>query len=442
MTSVFQHWFYMLEHDMGDINAITWPLFRSLCQQRFGPPLGTNHLADLARLPFRGSVSEYQEAFQSRMAHTGSLTPEQQVQLITRGLPDPIRTDVELQTPSDLQCAMLLARACECRSMTTQVQTSVKTPRLPRPSLPSQSSTATNPTTQVLVSPNTVVPSRPLRRLTPSEMTECRRQGLCYNCHEQYVGCHKCPRLLYLEVSDYDKPGLLLPDDEQENEETPLIALHAITGIRIEDTMQLKVGIGNHQFTTLVDSRSTHSFISAPLAQHVGLHCQDSRDANVTVANGDRVACCGLARDVALHIDCYTIPLDCYDMVLGVSFLRTLGPILWDFDDLCMTFWRSGKRVLWKGVGSTRWDIPSTSRLHSVQKSETSLLDRLLESYSDVFEPPTGLPPQRSCDHMIHLLPDALPVAVRPYTYPQIQKDELESQCATMLEQGIIRPST
>jgi len=31
---------------------------------------------------------------------------------------------------------------------------------------------------------------------------------------------------------------------------------------------------------------------------------------------------------------------------------------------------------------------------------------------------------------------------VRPYRYPQIQKDKLEAQCATMLEQGIIRPST
>ena len=28
------------------------------------------------------------------------------------------------------------------------------------------------------------------------------------------------------------------------------------------------------------------------------------------------------------------------------------------------------------------------------------------------------------------------------YRYPQLQKDELERQCTTMLEQGIIRPST
>lgn len=66
-----------------------------------------------------------------------------------------------------------------------------------------------------------------------------------------------------------------------------------------------------------------------------GLQFHDSCSAHVVVANGDRVACHGLARDVAIHIgeehftlDCYSIPLDCYDMVLGVAWLRTLGPIL------------------------------------------------------------------------------------------------------------------
>jgi len=113
LTGISQHWFYMLERDAGNINTISYSSFRSLCQQRFGPPLGTNHLSDLARLQFRGSVADYQEAFQARLAHAGYLSPEQQVQqqvqLFTGGLLDPIRTDVELQAPADLQHAMSLA---------------------------------------------------------------------------------------------------------------------------------------------------------------------------------------------------------------------------------------------------------------------------------------------------------------------------------------------
>lgn len=130
MNGVAQHWFYMLEREAGDIAAITWPIFRSLCQQRFGPPLGTNHLSELAHLPFRTSVSDYQENFQARMAHAGYLSPAQQVQLFTEGLPEPLRTDVELQAPADLQHAMSLARAFERHS---SALTSANASRVPRP---------------------------------------------------------------------------------------------------------------------------------------------------------------------------------------------------------------------------------------------------------------------------------------------------------------------
>jgi hypothetical protein len=48
----------------------------------------------------------------------------------------------------------------------------------------------------------------------------------------------------------------------------------------------------------------------------------------------------------------------------------------------------------------------------------------------------------RPHDLFYHLLPGTAPVAVRPYRYAQLQKDELERQCEAMLTQGIIRPST
>jgi hypothetical protein len=39
LTGVAQHWFYMLVCDSGGTNTISWDQFRTLCQQRFGPPL-------------------------------------------------------------------------------------------------------------------------------------------------------------------------------------------------------------------------------------------------------------------------------------------------------------------------------------------------------------------------------------------------------------------
>jgi len=97
---------------------------------------------------------------------------------------------------------------------------------------------------------------------------------------------------------------------------------------------------------------------------------------------------------------------------------------------------------MWHCLGSPRQADQTQHRLHAVRATNANLLDRLLDSFEDVFATPTGLPPRRDCDHRIHLPPGATPIAVRPYRYPQLQKDELEAQCNAMLEQGIIRPST
>ena len=55
---------------------------------------------------------------------------------------------------------------------------------------------------------------------------------------------------------------------------------------------------------------------------------------------------------------------------------------------------------------------------------------------------PTELPPSRSCNHSIPLIPGAQPVFIRPYRYPPKLKDEIEAQVKEMLAQGFIRPST
>lgn len=110
MTGNAQHWYYMLERDMG---AVSWTGFKDLCSQRFGPAAGINHLSDLARLPFRSTVAAYQDDFLAQMAHAGYLMQTQQVLLFTGGLPETIKAHVELHSPADLQRAMMLARAYE-----------------------------------------------------------------------------------------------------------------------------------------------------------------------------------------------------------------------------------------------------------------------------------------------------------------------------------------
>ncbi|WVZ03423.1 hypothetical protein V8G54_024229 [Vigna mungo] len=65
----------------------------------------------------------------------------------------------------------------------------------------------------------------------------------------------------------------------------------------------------------------------------------------------------------------------------------------------------------------------------------------LLHKYSQLFPKPTSLPPSRSMDHQIHLLPNSSPVSVRPYRYPHFQKAEIEKQIEEMLYDGMIQHS-
>lgn len=107
-------------------------------------------------------------------------------------------------------------------------------------------------------------------------MEEHHRQGLCYNYDEPYVRGHKCVRLFYLEVSDFNADDTASTEQPNPDDQPPLISLSAITSIHTEDTMQIHLSVGNHEFTTLLDSGSTHNFISTKVAHRVGLQFHSS----------------------------------------------------------------------------------------------------------------------------------------------------------------------
>uniref|UniRef100_A0ACD6A1B0 Uncharacterized protein n=1 Tax=Avena sativa TaxID=4498 RepID=A0ACD6A1B0_AVESA len=306
-------------------------------------------------------------------------------------------------------------------------------------------------------------PTRTFRRLTSAEQLERRRKGLCFNCDEPYASGHTCARMFYLEtVDDAEVEALTAELDTTTLSEAGVttygpvdatafvVSLHALAGIKTAKTMLLPVTINGERLTALVDTGSTHNFLSRDAMRRLALQPAGAEKFSVAVANGDRLTCHGMARQVPVligdepfSINCVGIDLGCYDFILGVDFLSTLGPILWDLDVLSLIFWRAGgRRVQWTGIDGSGTMTPQLQLMATVLDEAHPLLADLLQQHSDIFDEPQGLPPARPCDHRIHLLPDTTPVAVRPYRYPQLQKDELERQVAVMLAQGIIRIST
>jgi hypothetical protein len=84
-----------------------------------------------------------------------------------------------------------------------------------------------------------------------------------------------------------------------------------------------------------------------------------------------------------------------------------------------MAFWWMNHRVKFQGLAAPNRPLLAATAIDN-------LLNLVLAEYRNIFSKPEGLPPARRFDHRIHLLPETTPVAVRPYRYPQLLKDEIE----------------
>ncbi|KAI3739426.1 hypothetical protein L2E82_29830 [Cichorium intybus] len=191
------------------------------------------------------------------------------------------------------------------------------------------------------------------------------------------------------------------------------------------------------------------------------------------VGNGDNIQCTGVIPDLILHlqntaftIPFFVLPVAGADLILGIAWLSTLGPLLADFAIPQITFNVGQKAITLRGeTTSTPVSSPqlktlihtkSIASLHALyfhfdptptHNTSTDLthtdpiINQLLQTYRSIFDKTKSLPPSRSQDHRIPTLPTSTPVNVKPYRYPHYQKQVMTKMISEMLEDGIIRPS-
>jgi hypothetical protein len=403
-------WYALLERNHGQPS---WQDFVKLVNQRFGPPLHCNPLGELIQLCRKTTVAEYQSQFLLLLSRCDDLVEKHQINIFTAGLDNPLHTDVELDYPATLDDAMALARIYEQQltmsgDSTTRTYTTRSTTACTSPA----SKLLALPAPNFLLGATTVEPaSMPrLKCLTVEEMVAKREHGECYKCFEKFTKDHfkVCPMkgiyLIELDEADYSA---------ETDDVTSHISLHAITGISSVEAMKLRVCLGVASVDTLVDSGSTHSFISVATADCIHLLPIHRLSLQVMVANDDLVPSTGICKDVLFYIDkeefvmdFFVIPLVGYEMVLVVQWLCTLSPILWDFANGCMSCWRDDHCAVWQGASARREVLAANT------VTTGDIMAALLIEFDDVFSTPTELPPPRRHNHRIHLLPDTVPVAV------------------------------
>lgn len=122
------------------------------------------------------------------------------------------------------------------------------------------------------------------------------------------------------------------------------------------------------------------------------------------VANGDHISSTGYYKEVTLTLqdvsittDFFLIALEGCDIVLGAQWLRTLGPILWDFSQLSMKFSLNGSDYILKGETIDKPSILNPSKLRKALLGKGVLL-QLCGLQGEILNAPTD--PQSSLTNM------------------------------------------
>jgi hypothetical protein len=194
-------------------------------------------------------------------------------------------------------------------------------------------------------------------------MVERQLKGLYYNCDDKYFPGHKCKEQnIFMAISkdiqeeDDDTPpvpespeifDIIPPSDPPEVE--PIISLNALTRFSSPQTLKLIGYIKQRKVIILVDSGITHNFIHRRIAQETHCYIHAVNNFQIMIANGGSMKCGGRCENVRLQIGNYhlkshmfVIDMGGCDIVLGADWLRTLGPILMDFQNLTMQFDQGG----------------------------------------------------------------------------------------------------
>lgn len=90
----------------------------------------------------------------------------------------------------------------------------------------------------------------------------------------------------------------------------------------------------------------------------------------ITVENGDELECHQLCNDVVVQIQGHSYPIDFHvlslcgaDVVLGVQWLKSLGPVLTNYNTLTMKFIYGDKMTELKGDLETGLELISLPQL-------------------------------------------------------------------------------
>lgn len=260
-----------------------------------------------------------------------------------------------------------------------------------------------------------------------------RAMGLCFKCGEKWNPQHQCAPTFQLHVVEellelFESPDspesftTTVNDEAEVDQELLALSQQALSGIESNSCFRLQGVIQDQEVLILIDSGSSGKFVSSLLADKLHGVEQLPTAVKVKIANSEILLgttglpnCPWKCQGAEFLTDLKIIPLNCYDMILGMEWLKTQSPMKVDWDAKWMVVnQKEGKKILYGIQANTTSCLPASSAqlqmfeqvdavLYLVQvlvveetpvKSIPTVVQQLIKKYSSLFDEPNGLPPK------------------------------------------------
>ena len=167
----------------------------------------------------------------------------------------------------------------------------------------------------------------------------------------------------------YPIPDLVTPPVELEE---PIISLHAIVGISTLHTLKINGYIKHRSVVVLIDIDNTHNFFRHWVTEEVNCFVRPISNFQNLITNGGTMKCGGYYENVKLQMGDYHLKIHMFsifiggcDIVLGVEWIHTLGPITMDYQELYMSFTQYAQTYTLKGL---QYGSPEIISSHWMEK--------------------------------------------------------------------------
>ncbi|KAL4348329.1 hypothetical protein GQ457_17G014550 [Hibiscus cannabinus] len=335
----------------------TWHEFTADLCHRFSDKNCSDIIEEFNKLIQKGSVEDYQGKFEERkpymLLYNVSLEEGYFVSSFVSGLKEELKHRVKVHEPKSLAEAYRQTKLHEL-SIEFENRRQKYNSRIFTPSQAvTQRSMGTNPTQKATaIAPN-----------TKQALLDYRRNhNLCFKCGEKFSPGHQCKakQLNLMEEEEVPEEVEEFTEEKQFSKDNQVegaleISINALTGNVGCNTLRIQGIIKGRPLNILVDSGSTHSFITAGWAKE-GMEVVQTQPMAITVANGEKLYSTAKSNLLSWKMQGHrfehnfrVLQMGGTDMVLGVDWMKVYSPITLDFQEMTMRFTKGGQDIVLQG---------------------------------------------------------------------------------------------